>query len=58
MAIAREIFRQYDIRGIVGQDLTPDVANAVGKAYAAYLFLKHPPAAGAQTPAIAVGRDN
>jgi phosphomannomutase/phosphoglucomutase len=28
------IFRQYDIRGIVGKDLDADVTNAVGKAFA------------------------
>ncbi len=27
------IFRQYDIRGIVGEDLTPEVAQLVGRAY-------------------------
>ncbi|WP_447971874.1 phosphomannomutase/phosphoglucomutase [Nitrospira sp. M1] len=30
----RRIFREYDIRGIVGQDLTIDVAELVGRAYA------------------------
>jgi phosphomannomutase / phosphoglucomutase len=50
--IPAAIFRQYDIRGIVGRDLTPDVATAVGRAYAAHLDnlgIKG---------AIAVGRDN
>jgi phosphomannomutase/phosphoglucomutase len=51
-SIPAGIFRQYDIRGIVGRDLTADVALAVGRAYAAYLD-EHD-AAGA----IAVGRDN
>jgi phosphomannomutase/phosphoglucomutase len=37
MAIASGIFRQYDIRGIVGADLTVDAARAIGGAYAAYL---------------------
>jgi phosphomannomutase/phosphoglucomutase len=46
------IFRQYDIRGIVDRDLTPTVANALGKAYAAYLD-DHKIAG-----AVAVGRDN
>ncbi|MCX7643326.1 MAG: hypothetical protein N2116_05930, partial [Armatimonadetes bacterium] len=27
------IFRQYDIRGIVGNDITPDIARLVGLAY-------------------------
>ena len=46
------IFRQYDIRGIVDRDLTPTVANALGKAYAAYLDDRKIPGA------VAVGRDN
>ena len=27
------IFREYDVRGIVGKDLTPDVAESIGRAY-------------------------
>ncbi len=27
------IFREYDIRGIVGKDLTPDLAESIGRAY-------------------------
>jgi len=50
--IARSIFRQYDIRGIVGKDLTTDVAYAVGRGYATYLHEK------GISGAIAVGRDN
>src|SRR5687768_172604 len=46
------IFRQYDIRGIVGRDLNATVANALGKAYAAYLDDRH--IAGA----VAIGCDN
>jgi phosphomannomutase / phosphoglucomutase len=37
MAIAAAIFRQYDIRGIVGKDLTVEAARAIGVAYAANL---------------------
>ena len=37
MAIAPGIFRQYDIRGVVGKDLTTEAARAIGVAYAAYL---------------------
>lgn len=37
MAIAAAIFRQYDIRGIVGKDLTAEAARAIGVAYAANL---------------------
>lgn len=44
------IFREYDIRGIVGKDLTPDVALLVGKAWGTYLARR-----GAST--VAVGGD-
>jgi phosphomannomutase/phosphoglucomutase len=49
------IFRQYDIRGIVGEQLTPDTARAVGQAYTtlAWQRLKT-----GQPPRVAVGRDN
>ena len=52
MAISAGIFRQYDIRGIVDRDLTPEVAQALGGAYAAYL------AEHQQRGPVAVGRDN
>jgi len=31
------IFRNYDIRGIVDQDLNPEIVNAIGKAYGTFL---------------------
>jgi phosphomannomutase / phosphoglucomutase len=37
MAIAPGIFRQYDIRGVVGKDLTTDAVRVIGGAYAALL---------------------
>jgi phosphomannomutase / phosphoglucomutase len=52
MALSADIFRQYDIRGIVGRDLTEEAAEAVGAAYAAYL-VEH-----GTRGALAVGRDN
>src|SRR5256885_1382855 len=52
MSVAAGIFRQYDIRGIVGKDLTTEAARAIGGAYAAYL-------AEHETPgAVVVSRDN
>src|SRR5688572_1894205 len=51
-SIAKDIFRQYDIRGIVGSDLHPETAEAIGRAYAAYL------AQHGIRGAVAVGRDN
>jgi phosphomannomutase/phosphoglucomutase len=50
--IAKEIFRQYDIRGIIGKDLHAETAEALGRAYAAYLG-QHD-----IQGAVAVGRDN
>lgn len=47
-----QIFRQYDVRGVVGRDLSPGVARALGQAYAALL------AERGITGAVAVGRDN
>ena len=58
MAVARGIFRQYDIRGIVGRDLTTEAARAIGSAYAAYLR-DHAGGAGKQRlGTVVVGRDN
>jgi phosphomannomutase/phosphoglucomutase len=48
-----QIFRQYDVRGIVDRDLTPDVARTIGRAYAAFLVER-----GVTSGAVAVGRDN
>src|SRR2546427_474868 len=31
------IFREYDIRGVVGGDITPDVAEAIARGYSVYL---------------------
>jgi len=46
----RHIFREYDIRGVVGEDLTPDVVELLGKGVGTYM-IEH----GAVK--IAVGRD-
>ena len=53
MRIPDHIFRQYDIRGLVDGELTPDVARSVGKAYGT---LAHEQLQ--ETPTVAVGRDN
>jgi phosphomannomutase/phosphoglucomutase len=52
MTIAPGIFRQYDIRGIVDDDLTTEAALNVGRAFASHLR-----SLGLQG-AVAVGRDN
>jgi phosphomannomutase/phosphoglucomutase len=50
--ISPGIFRQYDIRGIVGKDLTAEAARGIGRAYAAVLDER------GVRGAVAVGRDN
>ncbi len=52
MSLNASIFRQYDVRGIVGRDLTPDVATAIGRGFAALLTER-----GIEG-AVVVGRDN
>ncbi|MES2522146.1 MAG: phosphomannomutase/phosphoglucomutase [Gemmatimonadota bacterium] len=52
MPISQTIFRQYDVRGIVGSDLTEEVAYGLGRGYAAYLHAR------GSHGAVAVGRDN
>jgi len=48
------IFRQYDIRGIVGEDLDANVAEAVGRAFGSRLRTE----VGLDAPVVAVGYDN
>ena len=50
--ISHGIFRQYDIRGVVGDDLTTEAAEGVGRGYAALL------AERGIKGAVVVGRDN
>ncbi|MGA9837868.1 MAG: phosphomannomutase/phosphoglucomutase [Gemmatimonadaceae bacterium] len=52
MTVESGIFREYDIRGVVGKDLTTEAARAVGAAYARYLAER-----GSAGPLV-VGRDN
>jgi phosphomannomutase/phosphoglucomutase len=51
--VPKSIFRQYDIRGIVGTELTPEFARALGRAFAGAAWDKV-----THAPTIAVGRDN
>ena len=48
------IFRQYDIRGIVGEDLDAAVTEAVGRAFASHVRAS----TSKEYPCIAVGHDN
>jgi phosphomannomutase/phosphoglucomutase len=52
MPLSRAIFREYDIRGVAGKDLTEEAARLVAGAYAAFLAEK------GVKGALAVGRDN
>lgn len=52
MSLSRNIFREYDIRGIAGRDLTEEAATAIAGAYAAFM------AERGVKGALAVGRDN
>jgi len=53
MNVPKSIFRQYDVRGLVGTELTPELARALGRAYASLAWEKV-----GRAPVLAVGRDN
>ena len=53
MNVPKSIFRQYDVRGLVGTELTPELARALGRAYASLAWEKM-----GRAPVLAVGRDN
>ena len=52
--VAPHIFRQYDIRGVVGEDLDEGVAEQVGRAYGSVLR----EATDRKDPTTVVGQDN
>jgi phosphomannomutase/phosphoglucomutase len=54
MNVPHEIFKAYDIRGIVGKSLTPEVVTAIGRGLGT-LAREH--AGAGQPAAIAIGRD-
>ena len=53
MRVPATIFRQYDIRGTVGDQLTPALARAVGQAVATFASERL-----GRAPTLVVGRDN
>ncbi len=53
MKLPAAIFREYDIRGTVGDQLTPEGARAVGQAVATLAWERL-----SRAPRLAVGRDN
>ena len=54
MPLREHIFRKYDIRGIVGEELDPSVARAVGQAYGSELRRR----SAFGQPRVVVGEDN
>ena len=53
MSAPEHIFREYDIRGLVDDELTPEVSEGVGRAYATLAAQRL-----GRHPRIAVGQDN
>lgn len=53
MKVNESIFREYDIRGIAGKDLSPEFAEKLGRTYAEWALNK----LGKSSMKIAVGRD-
>ena len=53
MNVPKSIFRQYDVRGLVDRELTPEFARALGRAFASMASDRL-----GRSPVIAVGRDN
>jgi phosphomannomutase/phosphoglucomutase len=53
MAMPMHVFREYDIRGLVENELTPEFAEQLGRGFGRYLLEKNP---GAQS--VVLGRDH
>jgi phosphomannomutase / phosphoglucomutase len=53
MNVPKSIFRQYDVRGIVGSELTSELARAIGRAFATVAWDRV-----GHAPVLVVGRDN
>ena len=56
LQIRPSIFREYDIRGIAGKDLTPEFAECLGMAYA-QMIVDRRPVAGRKNLTVGVGWD-
>ena len=52
--VSHHIFREYDVRGVVGEDLTADTAVQVGRAFGSQLRAE----LEAASPSVALGHDN
>ncbi len=50
--LSPHVFRAYDIRGVVGEDLTPAIVERIGRAYGTFMIRRY------DVNRIVVGRDN
>jgi phosphomannomutase/phosphoglucomutase len=53
MQVPAHIFREYDIRGLVDEEVTPELVHALGRGFATFVIRK----LGKDAPTLAVGRD-
>lgn len=53
MHVPAHIFREYDIRGLVDEEITPELVRGLGRAFATFVGRK----LGVDAPALALGRD-
>jgi len=54
LKVSHHIFREYDVRGVVGEDLTADTAVQVARAFGSQLRADF----DSTNPTVALGRDN
>ncbi len=53
MNVPKSVFREYDVRGVIGRELTPEFARALGRAYGTMAWSRL-----GRMPVLGVGRDN
>src|ERR1044071_4338032 len=53
MNVPKTIFREYDVRGLIDRELSPELAHAIGRAYATVAWNRL-----GKAPVLTVGRDN
>jgi phosphomannomutase/phosphoglucomutase len=53
MQVPQHIFREYDIRGLVEEEVTPELVHGLGRGFATFVIRK----LGRDAPTLAVGRD-
>ena len=53
MQVPAHIFREYDTRGLVDDEVTPELVHAIGRGFATLVARQ----LGGKEPSLAVGRD-